>query len=174
MYIYVHIYAIMKAMCSPSYHHNGFMATHAFGHVIYGYNFRLRNPILVQCCISKPLENTNKPKLSIFFHRVKKHIIVLKWFQEDKSNVLKLFQEGENNTKEIFFWQFINIKANLFQSSILFLCPWSQKTKRVSDVFRDIHTEMEHCQLVDNHGMLATVINKQNWNNYIWMISVYL
>ena len=24
-------------MCPPSYHHNGFAATHAFGHMIYGY-----------------------------------------------------------------------------------------------------------------------------------------
>ena len=31
------IYVIMKTMCPPGYHHNGFMATHAFGHVMYGY-----------------------------------------------------------------------------------------------------------------------------------------
>ena len=27
----------MKAMCPPSYHHNGFMTTHALGHMMYGY-----------------------------------------------------------------------------------------------------------------------------------------
>ena len=27
------IYAIMKAMCPPGYHHNGFVATHALGHM---------------------------------------------------------------------------------------------------------------------------------------------
>ena len=24
-------------MCLPDYHHNGFMATHEFGHMMYGY-----------------------------------------------------------------------------------------------------------------------------------------
>ena len=27
------IYAIMKTMCPPGYHHNGFVATHALGHM---------------------------------------------------------------------------------------------------------------------------------------------
>ena len=27
-------YAIMKTMCSPSYHHNGFVATHALGNYV--------------------------------------------------------------------------------------------------------------------------------------------
>ena len=30
------IYVIMKTMCPPGYHHNGFVATHAFGHMMYG------------------------------------------------------------------------------------------------------------------------------------------
>ena len=30
------IYVIMKTMCPPGYHHNGFVATHALGHMIYG------------------------------------------------------------------------------------------------------------------------------------------
>ena len=30
------IYAIMKTMCSPGYHHNGFVAAHALGHMMYG------------------------------------------------------------------------------------------------------------------------------------------
>ena len=32
IYIYIYIYVIMKIMCRPGYHHNGFVATHAFGH----------------------------------------------------------------------------------------------------------------------------------------------
>ena len=28
------IYAISKTMCPPGYHHNGFIATHALGHMI--------------------------------------------------------------------------------------------------------------------------------------------
>ena len=38
--IYIYIYnahSIMKTMCRPSYHHNGFVATHAFEHTMYGY-----------------------------------------------------------------------------------------------------------------------------------------
>ena len=31
------IYAIMKTMCPPGYHHNGFVATHALGHMMYSY-----------------------------------------------------------------------------------------------------------------------------------------
>ena len=30
------IYVIMKTMCPPGYHHNGFVATHALGHIVYG------------------------------------------------------------------------------------------------------------------------------------------
>ena len=31
------LYAIMKTMCPPGYHHNGFVATHALGHMMYVY-----------------------------------------------------------------------------------------------------------------------------------------
>ena len=31
------IYAIIKTMCPPGHHHNGFVATHAHGHMMYGY-----------------------------------------------------------------------------------------------------------------------------------------
>ena len=27
----------MKTMCPPGYHHNGFVATHVLGHMMYGY-----------------------------------------------------------------------------------------------------------------------------------------
>ena len=30
------IHVIMKTMCPPGYHHNGFVATHALGHMMYG------------------------------------------------------------------------------------------------------------------------------------------
>ena len=32
-YIYIYIYVIMKTMCPPGYHHNGFVATHVLGHI---------------------------------------------------------------------------------------------------------------------------------------------
>ena len=37
IYIYnIYIYAIMKTMCPPGYLHNGFVTTHALGHMMYG------------------------------------------------------------------------------------------------------------------------------------------
>ena len=36
LYIYIYTYVIMKTMCPPGYHHNGFVATHALGHMMYG------------------------------------------------------------------------------------------------------------------------------------------
>ena len=35
IYIYIYIYVIMKTMCPPGYHHNGFVAIHALGHMMY-------------------------------------------------------------------------------------------------------------------------------------------
>ena len=29
------MYVILKTMCPPGYHHNGFVATHALGHMMY-------------------------------------------------------------------------------------------------------------------------------------------
>ena len=37
IYIYIYIYAIMKTMCLPSGHNNGFVATLALGYMMYGY-----------------------------------------------------------------------------------------------------------------------------------------
>ena len=37
IYIYIYIYAIMKRVCPPGYHLNGFVAAHALGHMMYGY-----------------------------------------------------------------------------------------------------------------------------------------
>ena len=36
-HVHRNMYAIMKTMCPPSYHHKGFVATHALGHMMYGY-----------------------------------------------------------------------------------------------------------------------------------------
>ena len=32
------LYAIMKTVCLPGYHHNGLVAAHALGHMIYGFH----------------------------------------------------------------------------------------------------------------------------------------
>ena len=31
----------MKTMCPPGYHHNGFVETHALGHMMYGYHHKV-------------------------------------------------------------------------------------------------------------------------------------
>ena len=31
----------MKVRCPPSYHHNGFVVTHALGHMMYGLSYML-------------------------------------------------------------------------------------------------------------------------------------
>ena len=35
IYIYIYVYVIMKTMCPPGYHHNGFVVTHALGHMMF-------------------------------------------------------------------------------------------------------------------------------------------
>ena len=53
LYLYLNIYAIMKTMFSPGYHHNGFVATHTLGHMMYGFSvtalqslcFQVKGPI---------------------------------------------------------------------------------------------------------------------------------
>ena len=42
-----------KKMCPPSYHHSGFVATHAFGHIMYGYT-------LLVLMSQRVLNNLNK------------------------------------------------------------------------------------------------------------------
>ena len=44
------IYAIMKTMCPTGYHHNGFAANHALGHMMYGY-IRLCVCVCVCVCV---------------------------------------------------------------------------------------------------------------------------
>ena len=52
------IYEIMKTMCPPSSYHNGSVATHALGHMMYGYtllvpmNQRVLNKQSKECNIS--------------------------------------------------------------------------------------------------------------------------
>ena len=35
----------MKTMCPPGYHHNGLLATHALGHIMYMYGYTLLVPM---------------------------------------------------------------------------------------------------------------------------------
>ena len=35
IYVYVYVFVIMKTMCPPGYHYNGFVATYTLGHIMY-------------------------------------------------------------------------------------------------------------------------------------------
>ena len=35
IYMYIYVYANIKTMCPPGYHHNGYVATHTLGHMMY-------------------------------------------------------------------------------------------------------------------------------------------
>ena len=37
----------MKTMCPPGYHHNGFVATHALRHIMYGYIYYIYGYIYI-------------------------------------------------------------------------------------------------------------------------------
>ena len=45
----IYIYVIMKTMCPPGYHHNGFVATHALEHMMYGYIYIRDHESNVSC-----------------------------------------------------------------------------------------------------------------------------
>ena len=52
----IYIHAIMKLMCPPGYHHNGFMATHALWYMMYSYTLLVP---MNQRVLSKPNEECN-------------------------------------------------------------------------------------------------------------------
>ena len=50
--IYIYIYAIVKTMWPSGYHHNGFVATHAIGHMMCGlYIIIIRYALSLKCSI---------------------------------------------------------------------------------------------------------------------------
>ena len=53
IYIYdIYIYAIVKTMWPSGYHHNGFVATHAIGHMMCGlYIIIIRYALSLKCSI---------------------------------------------------------------------------------------------------------------------------
>ena len=55
------ICAIMKTMCPAGYHHNGFVATHSLGHMMYGYALLV---LINQRVLNKLSKERNKVVLS--------------------------------------------------------------------------------------------------------------
>ena len=65
MCVCVCVCVIMKTMCPPGYHHNGFVATHALGHYIYIYIYKAEindkeyyffSKLRVSCCLCNNLQ----------------------------------------------------------------------------------------------------------------------
>ena len=46
----MYLYAIMKTMFPPGYHHIHFMATHALGHMMYGYTLLVPMYLYIKLC----------------------------------------------------------------------------------------------------------------------------
>ena len=61
----MYIYAIMKAMCPLGYHHNGFVVTHALGHMMYGYTLLVPMNQRVLNKISKERNTSNVQPLTM-------------------------------------------------------------------------------------------------------------
>ena len=52
----------MKTLCPPGYHHNGFVATHAHGHMMYGYTLLVQ---VNQRVFNKQSKERNSTKFSL-------------------------------------------------------------------------------------------------------------
>ena len=77
------IYAIVKTMCTPGYHHNGFVATDALGHMMYGYTLLVPLNQRVLNKLSKKL-NISGNKWSATHRVLKSHrrqmsLIYMQW-----------------------------------------------------------------------------------------------
>ena len=55
----------MKTVCPPGYHDNGFMATHAFGHMMYGYTLLVPMNKRVLNKLSKELNTSGHKWLQV-------------------------------------------------------------------------------------------------------------
>ena len=62
IYIYMCVCVIMKTMCPPGYHHNGFVATHALGHMMYRY-------IYIYIYIYEKYRRSNAYMMVLFFSK---------------------------------------------------------------------------------------------------------
>ena len=72
------IYAIMKTVCLPGYHHNGFVATHALGHMMYGYTLLVP---MKECSTSK-----EHNMLILLFLYIYIYVYIFMYISEHKQN----------------------------------------------------------------------------------------
>ena len=67
IYIYIYIYAIMKTICPPGYHHDGFVTTHALGHMMYDCAWCAQVHELPQIHCGNNQEGTLFSRLNIYY-----------------------------------------------------------------------------------------------------------
>ena len=74
---HIYIYVIMKTMCPPGYHHNGFVETHALGHTMYGYTLLIPMKQRVLNKLSKEHNGTRSGRAYCFHDNIYITLILL-------------------------------------------------------------------------------------------------
>ena len=78
--MYLSIYAIMKTMCPPAYHHNGFVAIHALGYMMYGYTLLVpMNQRVLNKLSKEHIINDHKRSMTLIIRSLPSLLSIL-WF----------------------------------------------------------------------------------------------
>ena len=127
-----YINVIMKTMCPPGYHHNGFVATHALGHIMYGYTLLVPMNQRVLNKLSKE-HNVSGHKWSMT-HRVLKsrrskmsviHKCMLSWKQYALPvNPRYFYFTNGNLTKDIYKLNHIFLYSLIALTNFYLLLNW--------------------------------------------------
>ena len=130
---------VMKTMCPPSYHHNGFVATHALGHIMYGYTLLVPMNQRVLNKLSKE-HNVSGHKWSMT-HRVLKsrrskmsviHKYMLSWKQcALPVNPRYFYFTNGNLTKDIYKLNHIFLYSLIALTNFYLLLNWIWLPDRV-------------------------------------------
>ena len=99
IYIYIYIYIYIcnhenNAICSPVYHYNGFVATHAVGHMMHGYtllvpiNQRVFNKLSKEHSIS--VHKSSMTHRMLKYHRIKMGVIYMQLWKQCALPVITL------------------------------------------------------------------------------------
>ena len=143
------IYAIMKTKCPPGYHHNGFVATHALGDMMYGYTLLVP---MNQRVLNKPSQEHNissrkwsRTQRMLKSHKSKMGII---YMQSWKQNVLLVITT-------MALWQLMYLR----QWCTVTHC-WYQWTK--------------DCSTSQARSIIYVVITTALLYTYIYVYSMYI
>ena len=98
------IYEIMKTMCPPGYHHNGFVATHAHGHVMYKFqkkvNFYSKNHSefisLLQIHFDHDCNELSKEKIDELLNKADRLLKAIEELSEEDNEEIDRLLEGKD------------------------------------------------------------------------------